>query len=126
MDAARTSGTGRHLIRALLAVPLVAGSLALLPGPVAHADSASAAPATPTAPASPATVTADGLPTVQVNGVVWSQVVVGDTVYATGKFTSARPAGSAAGTNETPRANLLAYSISTGSSQTSLARDQPC
>lgn len=59
-------------------------------------------------------VTADALPTVQINGVVWDQEVVGDTVYAGGQFTSARPAGSPAGTNETPRLNLLAYNIRTG------------
>ncbi len=74
-----------------------------------------------TAPPSgtPATVSADALPTVQINGVVWSQVTVGNTVYATGKFTSARPAGAKAGTGETPRANLLAYDIRTGALLTS-------
>jgi hypothetical protein len=66
------------------------------------------------APGTPATVSADALPTVQVNGVVWSQVTVGDVVYATGSFTSARPAGSPAGSDETPRSNLLAYDITTG------------
>ncbi|MGF7238838.1 MAG: hypothetical protein ACQSGP_28360 [Frankia sp.] len=83
---------------------VAAGVVAAAP---AHAD---------TAPHSgtPATVSADALPTVQINGVVWSQVTVGTTVYATGSFTSARPAGSPAGTNETPRANLLAYNITTG------------
>lgn len=60
------------------------------------------------------TVTADSLPTVQINGIVWDQAVVGNVVYAAGKFTSARPAGAAAGTNETPRSNLLAYDIRTG------------
>ena len=39
------------------------------------------------------TVTADALPTAQINGVVWSQAVVGNTVYAAGNFTEARPAG---------------------------------
>ncbi|MGY1664203.1 LamG domain-containing protein, partial [Geodermatophilus sp. SYSU D00705] len=62
----------------------------------------------------PATVSADALGTVQVNGVVWGMVTVGNTVYATGSFTSARPAGAAAGTQETPRANLLAFDIRTG------------
>lgn len=62
----------------------------------------------------PATVTADPLPTVQINGVAWSQVVIGNTVYVGGAFTSARPAGSAAGVNETPVSNLLAYDIRTG------------
>ncbi|MEJ5915167.1 LamG-like jellyroll fold domain-containing protein [Pseudokineococcus sp. 1T1Z-3] len=65
-------------------------------------------------PVPPSTVSADVLPTVQVTGVVWDQVVVGDRVYATGSFTSARPAGAAAGTQETKRANLLAYDIRTG------------
>lgn len=60
------------------------------------------------------TVTADALPTVQVNGVVWTQVMIGNTVYAGGEFTSARPAGVAAGTQETRRKNLLAYDITTG------------
>jgi PKD repeat protein len=59
-------------------------------------------------------VTADPLPTVQVNGVVWSQAVVGTKVFAGGSFSQARPAGAAAGTNETPRSNLLAYDITTG------------
>src|SRR3954447_20309755 len=48
-------------------------------------------------PGTPATVSADRLPTWQVNGVVWSQVVVGNTVYVTGSFTQARPPGVAAG-----------------------------
>ena len=44
-----------------------------------------------------AAVTADRLPTVQVDGVVWSQAVVGNTVYAGGSFDNARPAGRRAG-----------------------------
>lgn len=60
------------------------------------------------------TVTADPLPTVQINGVVWTQVMIGNVVYAGGEFTSARPAGAAAGTTETRRNNLLAYDITTG------------
>src|SRR5262245_6527319 len=56
-------------------------------------------------------VTADALPTVQIDGVVWDQAVVGNTVYAGGQFANARPAGAAPGTNLTPRANLLAYDI---------------
>lgn len=62
----------------------------------------------------PATVSADPLPTVQINGVVWAQVMVGNIVYATGDFTSARPAGAKAGTSETPRKNLVAYDVTTG------------
>lgn len=59
-------------------------------------------------------VTADALPTAQINGVAWDQVVVGDTVYVAGQFTSARPAGSAAGRNESPRQNLMSYNLRTG------------
>lgn len=66
-------------------------------------------------------VTADALPTVQINGVVWDQAVAGTTVYAGGQFTAARPAGSAAGQNETARGNLLAYDITTGNLVTSFA-----
>ncbi|WP_162933942.1 hypothetical protein [Actinomyces lilanjuaniae] len=62
----------------------------------------------------PATVSADALPTVQVDGVVWDQVVVGGTVYAVGSFSSARPAGAAAGVGESARGNVLAYDIATG------------
>src|SRR3954453_7176670 len=54
----------------------------------------------PGPPVTTPTVSADALPTVQVNGVVWSSVTIGNRVYATGSFTSAGPAGAAAGTNE--------------------------
>ena len=62
----------------------------------------------------PSTVSADALPTAQINGIVWDQVVVGDIVYVVGKFSSARPAGSPAGQNESPRGNAMAYNINTG------------
>ena len=77
----------------------------------AHADSA---PAVPANPGSPPTVAADRLPTAQIDGVVWAQVVVGNTVYVAGKFTTARPAGSPAGSNTVVRNNLMAYNIETG------------
>ncbi|MCW2534292.1 MAG: Conserved secreted protein of unknown function, putative domain, partial [Blastococcus sp.] len=67
-----------RLVAGPVALLLAAGTLGLLVPGTAQADSA---PPT-TSPATPSTVTADGLPTVQINGVVWSQVVVGDTVYA--------------------------------------------
>ena len=84
----------------------------------AFADSA---PADPTSPATPATVTADALPTPQIDGSVFSQVVVGNTVYAAGKFTKARPAGAAPGVNEVPRSYVLAYDITTGALSTTFA-----
>lgn len=59
--------------------------------------------------------TADNLPTVQIDsGVVWAQVINGNTVYAGGSFSNARPAGAAPGTSLMPRSNILAYNIATG------------
>lgn len=88
------------LVVGVLGFPLLTASPAL----------ADTAPTSPTPP----TVSADALPTVQINGVVYSQVISGSTVYAVGEFTSARPAGSAAGTNETARSNILSYDLTTG------------
>ncbi|WP_448621152.1 PKD domain-containing protein [Geodermatophilus sp. URMC 65] len=82
---------------------------------------ADTAPLDAAAPTTPTTVSADPLPTVQINGVAWAQTVVGNTVYVAGRFTSARPAGARAGTSETPRNNLLAYDIRTGELITSFA-----
>ena len=93
----------RAAVTAFAAAPLVVAPL-LVPATAQAAEAASA----------PETVSADPLPTVQINGVVRDQVVVGNTVYAVGEFTEARPAGSAAGENETPRTNALAYDITTG------------
>ncbi|THG30796.1 PKD domain-containing protein [Naasia lichenicola] len=95
---------------ALAATALVAlGSLSALP---AFADTV---PLSGTAE----TVSTDPLPTVQIDGIVWSQVIIGNTVYAGGSFTSARPAGAASGVNETPRTSLLAYNLTTGALITS-------
>ncbi len=62
----------------------------------------------------PTTVSNDALPTVQLDGVAWTQLVVGDTVYVGGNFQTARPAGSAAGQNTVSRPYMLAYDIRTG------------
>src|SRR5687767_1200043 len=83
--------------------------------------SADTAPADPTDPRTPPTVALDALPTVQVDGVVWAQAVVGTTVYAVGSFTTARPAGAAAGVNTVTRSNALAYNLTTGVLNTSWA-----
>lgn len=92
-------------------VLMVLAAIALTaPGTVALAAASDTVPATD----EPATVAADLLPTAQINGVVWSQVTVGNTVYATGDFTKARPAGSPAGQNEVTRTRLLAYDLRTG------------
>jgi PKD repeat protein len=100
---------------ALLSLLLVAGCLIGVTAPPAAGDTA------PWTPGEPATVSADALPTVQINGVVWDQVIIGNRVYATGSFTRARPAGAAPGTNETVRNNVLAYDITTGQLITSWA-----
>ncbi|MEZ5249825.1 MAG: hypothetical protein R2713_11610 [Ilumatobacteraceae bacterium] len=99
---------------ALASTSLAAGTAVVL----THADSA---PADPGDPATPLTVSADALPTVQIDGVAWSQAVVGTTVYVGGRFTNARPAGAAPGTNQTPRSNFLAYDLTTGNLITSFA-----
>ncbi|WP_394553143.1 LamG-like jellyroll fold domain-containing protein [Agromyces sp. MMS24-JH15] len=65
-------------------------------------------------PGIPTTVSTDSLPTAQINGVVWDQVIVGNTVFVGGNFTAARPAGSAAGANQVARTHLLSYQLSTG------------
>ncbi|MDT7723439.1 MAG: hypothetical protein QOI21_15 [Actinomycetota bacterium] len=75
--------------------------------------------ALPAAPASAVesipTVTAGGMPTPQVDGVVFSIAIVGNTVYAGGRFSKARPAGVApGGPGEVARTNLLAFDLITG------------
>nr|WP_325210306.1 LamG-like jellyroll fold domain-containing protein [Salinibacterium sp.] len=102
----RSSAARSRVVAMALAFVLAAG--VLVQASPAVADSAPADPAV-----SP-TVTADGLPTTQINGVAWSQVIVGNTVYVGGDFTAARPAGAAPGTNEVPRTHLLAYNLTTG------------
>lgn len=100
-----------HRVLALLTgLAMILAGLVVL-GTTAMADSS---PVDPANPATPPTVTADALPTVQVNGVVWQQVVVGDIVYVAGNFTTARPPGAAPGTNTTPRNHTLAFRLSTG------------
>ena len=82
---------------------------------VAHADSA---PANPSDSRTPLTVSSDVLPTTQIDGVAWNQLVVGNTVYVAGKFGKARPAGAAPGVSTVTRQNLLAYDLTTGALKT--------
>jgi PKD repeat protein len=103
----------------LASLAVVAATCAVLGGPApTWSDSA---PQNPNDPETPATVSADALPTVQINGVVWAQAMVGNRVYAGGSFTNARPAGSPDGSNTVPRANMLAYDVVTGALVTSFA-----
>jgi hypothetical protein len=114
---------------ALVLLPLTAlltATPAAVAAPTQPGGSSAAGAVTDTsassAAAAPATVglaSSTPLPTVQVDGAVWAQTTVGNTVYAVGKFSNARPAGAAAGTNQTPRGNILAYDIRTGALITS-------
>ena len=49
-----------------------------------------------------------------MDGVAWTQLVVGNTVFVGGNFANARPANAAPGVNTVPRTNLMAYTLSTG------------
>ena len=95
---------------ALVAASALIATFAQFPA-VAQADTRPVNEADPT---TPVTAAADPLPTVQIDGVAWTQRVMGNTVYVGGRFTTARPAGSAPGVNTVARANLLAYDITTG------------
>ncbi|HEY3339507.1 MAG TPA: PKD domain-containing protein [Propionicimonas sp.] len=104
-----TSGAG---LRLLLAGALAWGSLLTIAPPAAAAQLPNPAPVQGR---NANTVTTDFLPTAQINsGVVWTLKVIGNTVYAGGSFTAARPAGAAPGVNTVPRSNLLAFNLTTG------------
>ena len=120
--APETGGRGGRARRraALLTVVALAGA-SVTAGAVQLLVQADSAPANPADPATPATVSADALPTVQMDGVAWSQAVIGNTVYVGGRFSNARPAGAAAGTNLTARSNFLAYNLTTGELITTFA-----
>ncbi|WP_344129431.1 PKD domain-containing protein [Pedococcus bigeumensis] len=90
------------------------GVVALCAAALVGAATSASAAVPPVVPVTSSGISADALPTVQINGVVWSQVVVGNTVYAAGSFSNARPAGAAPGTNLVARSNVLAYDITTG------------
>ncbi len=114
------AGGGRHVHRAAVVVAVLALGLLAQPAvaEVARAQDAAdegavaAAALAPTVPE--ALVSADPLPTAQIDGVAWAQVTKGSTVYVGGGFANARPAGAAPGTSLSPRANLMAYDITTG------------
>src|SRR4029453_10100334 len=79
--APRTVRATLRGLRSLVAL-LVSGALAVSLGLVGGALPGSA-DTTPGA-GIPATVAADGLPTVQHNGVAWAQVIIGNKVYVGG------------------------------------------
>src|SRR5262245_2650170 len=97
--------TCRFLVALPVAVTLFAG-LAI--------PAAAGAVTPPVVVAGAGHVTSDALPTVQIDGVVWDQEIIGNTGYAVGDFATARPAGSAPGQNTVTRSNILAYNLTTG------------
>jgi PKD repeat protein len=109
-NASPTGGSRALLVR-LLTIALMVAAVGV---PVASTPQRAVADTTPPDASLPQTVATDPLPTAQINGVVWSQVMVNDTVYAGGQFTRARPAGAAAGTQEVVRNNFIAYNVTTG------------
>ena len=98
-----------RLVVATAFAAAVAVVLALLGTAPAHAVAPAAVEET-----LPETTTSDPLPTVQIDGIVWAQDANESTVFAGGMFSNARPAGSPAGQNQTPRSNLLAYDLQSG------------
>ncbi|WP_298459553.1 PKD domain-containing protein [uncultured Cellulomonas sp.] len=107
------SSPGRRLAAGLAAAAITLVSV--LVAPAAVADTA------PLDAAEPETVAADALPTVQIDGVVWDQEIVGNRVYVVGNFQTARPAGAAPGTQTVARRHMLAYDLTTGALITSFA-----
>ncbi len=81
---------------------------------VAPVSPAAYAAVPPVSPRTASVVTADALPTAQINGVVWASLVTGSRLFAAGEFTSARPAGAASGTSERRRWNLVSVDLATG------------
>ncbi len=64
------------------------------------------------------------LPAPQVDGVVWKQAIAGNTVFAGGDFSKARPFGVAlGGPGEIDVSNLIAYDLGTGELDTSFHPD---
>lgn len=94
----------------LASAALVVTSLSAL-APTAAADDA---PPPPITDRTSSMFTTDPLPTAQINGVVYTQVAAGNTVFAAGDFSKARPAGAAKGTKEVSRKNIVAFKASTG------------
>lgn len=77
--------------------------------------------AIPTAPAFAQQTNVSGTvaPSWQTNSTVWALATANNVVYVGGDFTSVRPPGAAAGTNQTARNRLAAFNATTGALVTS-------
>jgi hypothetical protein len=109
------SALSRRAIAALTVCAAAAGLMVAAQSataPNAHADTAPAA-------GTPATFSADPLPTVQTDGIVWANTTVAksNVTFATGNFNFVRPAGmapSAAHIGQTQVGGIVAFNTSTG------------
>lgn len=109
----------RRLVTVTAVAAVVAAGVVALPATPAAAATGAVSPVAPRTPDVP---TATALPTAQIDGIVWGQAVVGNTVYAGGKFSTARPAGSSAGgADSVTRSNLMAYNLTTGAIDSTFA-----
>lgn len=110
----RIGRSSRAMVATIATMALVTAAAAFACTPAVAADDPLPSPP-PLLQRDNSVVSGDPLPTVQIdNGYVWSQVVVGSTVYAVGQFANARAAQAAPGTSLTARSNILAYDINTG------------
>lgn len=101
LAAAAITASGAMILSGLTAAPTARAAEPPSPAPMEQRDDA--------------VVTADALPTVQIDsGYVWAQTMIGDTVYSVGSFSNARAPLAAPGTSLTPRQNILAFDIRSG------------
>ena len=86
---------------------LVSAALVVALVPVLGSSSAQAVQA-------PVAFTATALSSYQTNGIAWAVAAAAGKVFVGGTFTSVRPAGSAAGSNEMARTNFVVLDAATG------------
>src|SRR5690606_30729536 len=89
--SAHAAPRARRAIATGIAIVLAAAVMVAIEQSPDHDNSA------PPSSAIPTTVSSAPLPTPQIDGVVWDQEIVGDTVFVGGSFSTARPAGAAPG-----------------------------
>ncbi|MGP4110649.1 CBM96 family carbohydrate-binding protein [Streptomyces sp. 4N509B] len=93
----------RRLTNGLVALAMTAGGLGVL-----------ATASAPSALTPPLTMTAEDLPTWQTNGIVYAMAEADGVVFVGGTFSTIRPPGAAAGTQEEPALNFAALDAATG------------
>lgn len=104
-SAARRAGRRRRAAALGVALAMSVATLAW----VQFAEAPAADATTP-----PVAMTADDLPTWQVNGVVWALAQSEGVVYAGGTFSAIRPPGAEPGSGEQSAVNFAAFDAATG------------